>query len=85
MTTVWKYPLTSSSGKMMIPHGVEIIRVDKDWQGVVCVWAIVDSENVSKNEDQIFIIGTGSEIPERSRYIGTFAEGPFVWHVFIQS
>lgn len=84
MTTIYKYQLEiADEQSVMIPNGYQIALVGLDPNGVPCIWAIVDPER-SAAEETIRIVGTGHPIPPNvRRHIGSFVQGPFVWHVFL--
>lgn len=65
-----------------MPQGAELLSVGLDPQGRQCVWAKVDQQAPMVSR-RIRIYGTGHECNmPTSKFIGTFVEGPFVWHVF---
>lgn len=68
---------------MIIPNGFQITLVGFDPAGVPCLWAIVDPERSAASET-IRIVGTSRPIPPNvRRHIGSFVQGPFVWHAFL--
>lgn len=76
---VWKYEV--SDGMTAMPPGAEIVHAGPDPDGVACVWALVDPH--AWNEHRSFhIYGTGHEVPAGALHIGSWVEGPFVWHLF---
>jgi len=78
--TIWKFEIPDSRSLIDMPVGAQVIRVAK--QGAAdCIWAIVESDNAL--EKRLFaLIGTGQVIPPDGRYLGTWDDGPFVWHLF---
>lgn len=82
-TTIWKFPFTvSDMVAIEMPKGAKVLRVDL--QAQPCVWALVNPES-EKVRRVFYIFGTGHSLGPRAndlQYIGTFFEGPFVWHVF---
>ena len=85
MTTIWKFPLTvTDSQRVEMPEGAQLLTVQLQGNQP-CLWAVVDSDN--ETEDRYFeIYDTGNpirgDINETAKYIATFQQGPFVWHVF---
>lgn len=83
MLIIYKYPFEISRNIIIaMPKAARVIRVDK--QGSVpCMWAIVNPGNAIEQR-QFVIYGTGQKIDSKitQHYIGTFFDGPFVWHVF---
>lgn len=84
MKTIYKYPISiADEQESTLPFGAEVIRVGLDPQDVPCVWAIVDTEQLAAQLKTIFVIGTGQEVRDDFfNYLGSFNQGPFVWHVF---
>lgn len=85
MTTIWKFPLAvTDTQRISMPEGAEILTVQLQNEQA-CLWAIVEPS--ADKEDRYFEVhGTGNPIHgdmgvER-KYIGTFQQPPFVWHVF---
>lgn len=86
MKTIYKYPLLiADDQKIEIPVGHKIINVGLQGRDIV-LWAEVDTMN-PKTKLEIFIVGTGNELPKKAKcYIGTvsipFPHGLFVGHVY---
>tara|TARA_Y100000310_G_scaffold196334_1_gene196401 strand:+ start:4044 stop:4364 length:321 start_codon:yes stop_codon:yes gene_type:complete len=86
--TIWKYHLhTAAYTEVDLPRHAEVIKVEQQGAilgiGDIYLWVILDKANVTDLETVAFsIYGTGDEIPDGDEYIGTFFQGPFVWHVF---
>lgn len=84
MRTIHKFPFkVEDTVTLELPRGAVIIRVADSGQiahhGLL--WAIVDTDQPMERR-AIYVRGTGHPLPaERTRYIGTFDDGPFVWHV----
>lgn len=87
MTTIWKFLLRlEDSQRIEMPSGAEILTVQLQDQQP-CLWAVVDVFDGSLTEMRtIEIHGTGNPIENGTiiprRYIATFQQPPFVWHVF---
>lgn len=84
---IWKFPLVNPNGwvRMDVP-GVFIPRaVGLDPRGEPSLWAEVNPAYASKPV-AVLVIGTGLEIPKAPKanwqYVGTFKQGPYVWHVY---
>jgi hypothetical protein len=85
MKTIWKFPIEiTAHQKIQMPVGADILYSDLDPEGTPCIWALVqfDSPNGPKSMRDIFIYGTGNPVSKCEKYIGTFKQGRFVWHVF---
>jgi len=84
MKTIYKYPIAiTEEQEITMPQGAEVIHAGVDPQGNPCVWAMVDTRN-EPEPMSILVYGTGAPMaytPER--HVGSFNDGPFVWHVFL--
>ena len=80
MKTIWKYKIDVVDGPQIIdiPIDADIVKIEGGF-----FWAIVDTE-IELEERIFFVHGTGHEITDSrcKYYIGTWFEGPFVWHLF---
>ena len=78
---IWKYSLENV---IEMPKGAEILMIDiqNGQMFNAQMWVKVDTEN--EMEKRIFeVIGTGQNFDDTNKkYVGTYQEGPFVWHVF---
>ena len=85
--TVWKFPVpdpTRMQGDSLtieVPIDADEWHVGMDPMGNPSVWVVLDPE-ADKVEHELTVFGTGQEIPYGANYVGTFFQGPFVWHVF---
>ena len=81
MKTIWKFSLRHSrAGTVPMPEGAVIRHVGRQ-AGSTCIWAEVDTEApCSLHTFQVF--GTGEPLPETTAYLGTYVEGPSVWHLY---
>jgi hypothetical protein len=84
MTTIHKYPLEITDVQLIpAPFGAKAIHVGLDPSGTPCLWAIVE-DHIKQGGMDVWIVGTGQEIPKEDHaYVGSFVQGPFVWHVFV--
>lgn len=86
MRTVWKFSLRiANSQSVMMPRGAKILSVQAQGPSDVCLWALVNDEEVKKEPRNICIHGTGHEIYDGEMvYINTFQthDGALIWHVF---
>lgn len=82
MKTVWKYEIRGGlKTPVPLPDGAKVVHAGLDPTGAPCVWAEVDTEAKTK-KTTFFLIGTGHEIPDKTTHLGSFIDGPFVWHVY---
>lgn len=82
MRTIWKYQLRLIDVQEVdMPLNAEVLHLDM--QGPYpCIWVYLDPD-LNGTERRTFVThGTGHKIPDNHVYIGTYQDGPFVWHVF---
>jgi len=80
--TIWKYPLgLARTVHLLMPLGAEVLTVQLQG-GVPTLWAIVESDATMGG--RMFIVnGTGNEFHgDEGRYIGTWQQDGYVWHLF---
>jgi hypothetical protein len=84
MTTIYKYPIRITDKQLIVsPMCSEIRHVGLDPNGTPCIWVEVATENEDEPWD-LYIVGTGNPLPKgASVYVGSFVQGPFVWHAYI--
>ena len=77
---IWKFPLTGEAVDM--PIGSSILAV-QDQRGIPTLWALVDPHAAATEERRFVIMPTGRVFQiNGKRHIGTYQQGPFVWHLF---
>ena len=84
MKTIYKYPIKiTDEQEITMPQGAKVIHAGRDPEGTPCVWAQVDTE--AKPEPvSILVYGTGNPMKyEPLAHVGSFNQGPFVWHVYL--
>lgn len=85
MRTIWKFPLGDGGPQRVeMSKGTEVLTVQTQ-DNRPCLWAVVDPD--AEVEVRYFeIFGTGQNIHEDMgvdrKYIGTFQQPPYVWHLF---
>jgi len=83
MLSVWKFILDETDEQIIqIPFGAEFLTVQVQ-HGSPCLWALVDTD-APLVPMKILVVGTGKEVPDNTRYIGTchLFKGTLVLHVF---
>ena len=81
MKTIYKYELQiEDEQNIPMPVGSKIVHVGLDPRGVSCIWAEVETENPVENVN-FHIIGTGHPLPNELVHVGSFVQGPIVWHL----
>lgn len=85
MKTIWKFPfvINDEINFYRIPRGGEVIHVDLQ-DGIPTIWVLVDPSQPDGDRRIFKIFGTGHPIddPENLKFIGTFQQHSFVWHLF---
>lgn len=79
MKQIWKFKV--SNGIIQMPADATILTVQNQ-DGDPHIWALVDP--AKEMDARMFtIVGTGQPFDDtNTKYIGTFQDGPFVWHLF---
>jgi hypothetical protein len=78
---IWKYTLSGIISNIEMPLDAEILTVQLQ-NGQPTIWALVNSKNELENRN-FAIVGTGNPFDDTNhKYIGTFQDSPFVWHLF---
>ena len=90
MRKIFKYDIPDQNAGIVGFFGEFIIKMPKD-HFTLCVrkqgdhfriWAIVDPDS-PEVDIGFYSAGTGKELPDDSlRYIDTYMDGVFVWHLF---
>ena len=81
MKTIYKYTLDSQDCTLQLPKGSEILTIQLQNQ-IPTLWALVNPNTSESEERHICIIGTGWQVKDTMKYITTYMDGYFVWHVF---
>jgi hypothetical protein len=84
MDTIYKYPIEITDEQTLsIPAAFDPLHVGLDPNGAPCLWCAVDSNRI-KRDVKVAVVGTGNHLPQDvKRHVGSFVQGPFVWHVFL--
>lgn len=82
MKTIYKYLIEINDEiEIELPKGAEILVAGKQGE-TAQLWAIVDTDNPIEKRT-FAIIGTGNPFwPIHYKYINTFTDRVFVWHLF---
>ena len=81
--TIFKYPLKQPGHPaiLKLPEGSVPLYAGQQ-MGDFFLWVMTPSENRETIDRLFMIYGTGHHIPEGSKWINTFLDGPWVWHAF---
>lgn len=80
---IWKYPIpVTDHFEIEMPGAAQVISVQIQ-QGKPFIWAIV-GPNITPAPRKFRLVGTGNDfkLMPTDKFIGTFQDGPFVWHLF---
>lgn len=85
MVTIYKFPLrVVDCQQANVPAGAIPLHAGLDPSDIPCIWMKVDSKQPLE-PFRVYIIGTGNSVPELAdQHVGSFTQGPFVWHVFVE-
>jgi hypothetical protein len=78
--TIWKYGLNEP-----IPWGDDSSVVHVGLNPVddhIAVWIAFDTNARHDRALHVEVVGTGHQLPDDSRFLGTVRQGVFMWHVF---
>lgn len=80
-TVIYKYPLSLLEAVTHhLPAGYRLRHVGHQ-DGEPMLWVEGDPSTISKPVT-FAVLGTGKLIPGNWEWVGTYQEGPYVWHVF---
>jgi hypothetical protein len=84
MITIHKYPLNRGITHVSLPVTHEILTADLDPMGQPCIWVRLDDGAPKTVTRTLVLAGTGHAVPhpQEAKWVNTFREGPYVWHVF---
>lgn len=81
---VWKFQLRETRNRLVLPEGAQLLAVAEQRPNGVVLWARVDTSR-RQVAREVFLVGTGTEIPEGAgAFVGTAvcAGGSLVFHAF---
>lgn len=82
MAQLWKFDVAPSAGPQVIKApGLGKAVFFAMQGGQPRVWMKVKPDH-PEVERQIQVVGTGHDIPNNWRYVGSLQDGPYVWHLF---
>lgn len=82
MRRIFKYPVqVTDEFTLMMPYSAKPLSVQTQG-GRPCLWALVDDDAPTVSRT-FCVVGTGNPFPENAHtFVGTWQDGPFVWHLF---
>ena len=91
MSTIYKFALNMDLANCGHNHRPlwdmrleKVLHAGLDPQGVPCVWAKVYPCKGIHDKLTLTIVGTGQPLGNAAttNHVGSFVQGPYVWHVF---
>jgi hypothetical protein len=81
--SVWKYdvPLAGAVASLTMPAGATVVHVGTQHENFVTFWAEVEPSNPTVLRG-FRIVGTGHQVADGDKYVGTTIAAPFVWHLY---
>jgi hypothetical protein len=83
MKTVWKYPLALLDRQVLKAPLYAKPRLVAVQNEQACIWLEVETTNPVRDL-VVHIEGTGHAIEHDGTHAGSFQDGPFVWHVYVE-
>lgn len=83
--TIWKFPVLNINGdedEVSVPIDARLVHFGPDPDGAICAWFECDRTDL-RHRRWFAIYGTGWPIPAGQTHVGSYVEGPFLWHVYI--
>ncbi len=86
MSVIFKYPLDLDTFRMKLPDGKPLC-VMLDAHNTPCIWVMHDHVPLDLPQSRkmtVNVLATGSTTSglQENDYVGSFVDGPYVWHVF---
>ena len=88
MKTIYKYSINTGLTPITLPKRSQIFSANYDANGVLSVWAAVDTKEEEMEKRLVYLTGTGYPLEELEywnyRFIDTVIDknNGLVWHVF---
>ena len=88
MKTIYKYSINTGLTVITLPKRSQIFSANYDANGVLSVWAAVDTKEEEMEKRLVYLTGTGYPLEELEywnyRFIDTVIDknNGLVWHVF---
>ena len=88
MKTIYKYRIDSCFTSLTLPKRSQIFSANYDANGVLSVWAAVDTKEEEMEKRVVYLTGTGWPLEDLKdwnyRFINTVIDekNGLVWHIF---
>lgn len=79
MRTIWKFQIETRM-TLHLFDGWRVLHTEPQG-GVPHLWVEVDTEE-PRQVVHFQVVGTGHPIPYSARWLGTWQDPPFVWHLY---
>lgn len=82
---IYKYPISAGAEMISTHTRLQILKAGLDPSEQPCLWIAVDENSEREQSLEVYIIGTGQDLPARgyTTHVDSFTHGNFVWHVFV--
>jgi len=80
--SIYKYPISAQMDlTIQMPVDARVVHVGRDHSQQPCLWVLLTPGPATQSR-KFGIYGTGGQVPDHWEYVGTYADLPYVWHVF---
>lgn len=86
MKAIYKYELKN---EVTLPISAQILHYGADPRGVLCLWAVVNTDEEKTKTLEFELVGTGWPLDEMfeqygvsHEFVTTINDGPYMWHIF---
>lgn len=83
MSRVFKFPLkvTDQPQSLTLPVGAQIVLVAPQREQL-CIWIDLNTDSSMQELRRFAVHGTGHDIGDGEKHVGSVLMEPFVWHVY---
>jgi hypothetical protein len=81
MKTIYKYVYTDGM-LLELPANARVLHFGRDPQDDYCLWVELSPTELTIFPRHYYTFGTGHQVPESARYIASYVDKPFVWHIY---
>ncbi len=79
---IYKYKLDFFKSKTVLnlPINARVVHADHQLS-TPTIWVLLDNNELKKKERSFVVVATGVELPKNAQHLGTYSDGPYVWHI----
>jgi hypothetical protein len=82
MKQVLKYAIPTTPFEVLLHPGSRFLYVDLQGKDPQMWWEVPKADPTHQSPRKFTVYGTGWDIPPNRRYLGTWQEDTFVWHLY---